>query len=736
MINNSNFLEIEIPEFNPISQHFERLSYWKDQKRRCIEGYWVSGKWMPGVLYFYVNFWNIQVSGKGNLGKQIGRPWLRDLEWEKAYIYMEAKGFSGFEGDTKYTCNRLLKPENKQSLIDNQMMDSFIDYGIVRPEDLNKEYRDAREYLRAIHPTNLGKPLFQNEAKNVLDLEARETGKSYWASAMIAHNFLFDGAYDYDIYMQAKAEKNYLTTQTVVGSIDTKYSKDLLDKFGVGFEHLPGKIEYKGIVYHSPLTVETDGSLASGKTFRSKENDIAKSTIKHVTFKDNPLAANGTRPSFVGLEEVGFMTNIEEALGALKECVSESGRQFGTIYMFGTGGLVKGIALNHVKNIFYHPEDYNCLSFDDIYEGRGKTCFFVPKHLGLNQFKEGENKITNWEKADKFLSDNFIKLKDNKYAQAMELINNPRVPSHMFYTVEGMFFPTIDLKEALGNLETDKKILNSSLKGFLTQMEDGTIEWRSQNVSPIREYPFKVNRNSQGCIEIFETPIRDLSGNVPSGVYYAGCDPVDDDDLQGSLQSTFIINKLTRRIVAEYTARHETAKEYWENLRRLLIYYNAKCNFENQKKGIYQYFENKNSLYLLAETPKILKQVAITSKQKMIGNKNIGTPASKEVNQWARNLINEWLKEDMYGNDETLNLFHIKSPALLQELITWNPEANFDRISALGMTLIILEDRRKIIIDTEKKIETVNDKINNFLNPKMNYGTNIQNISLPKIIVQ
>ena len=733
MINNSEFIEKEIPNFNPISQHFERLSWWKEQKKRCIEGYWVLGKWMPGVLYFYVNFWSIQRSGEGNIGKQIGRPWLRDLEWDKAYIYMEAKGFSGFELDEENTCNRLLEPNTRAYLENSGLLDVYINNGLIRKEDLGKKYVKAREYLRKIHDTNLGKALFQNEAMNVLDLEARETGKSYWASCIIGHNFLFDGAYDYDKYLQAKFDKKYLTSQTVVGAIDAKYSKDLMDKFFLGFDNLPGRVEYKGVTYPSPLAVETDGSILSGKTFRSKEGDTVKSTIKHVSFKDNPLAANGTRPSLVCLEEVGFMDNIEESLGALKECVSESGRQFGTVYMFGTGGLVKGVALNNVKTIFYRPSEYNCLEFDDIYENRGKICYFVPKHYGLTQFKETENNITNWEKADRFLNDKLSQLKENKLAQAIELINNPRVPSHMFYTVEGMFFPTIDLKEALGSLETNRKELESTLKGFVTLNTLGETEWKTTGDKPIREYPFRINKNNQGCIEIFEPPIRNASGNVPPNIYYAGCDPVDDDDLSGSLQSSFIVNKLTRRIVAEYTARHETAKEYWENLRRLLMFYNARCNYENQKKGLYQYFETKNSVHLLCKTPDILNQVTITAKGKTQGNKSVGTPASKEVNHWARNLINQWLTEPMYGNEKVINLYHIKSVALLQELITWNPEANFDRISALGMAMIILEDRIKIVADEKNEIVTASDKLDKFLKPKTQYGSGIKNISIPKI---
>lgn len=733
-LDNSVFVLKEIPRFNPISQHFERLSYWKEQKRNCIEGYWNDGIWMPGILYFYVNFASILVASSTSSGKKLGRPWLRDLEWDKAYVYTEARGFSGFSNDLTYTCNRALMPGLKEQLIEDGLMEIFINSGYVREEDLDKEYIPAREYLKKKHDSNLGKALYQNEAKNVLDLECREGGKSYWGAAMICHNFLFDGAYDYDDYMEKKANNEFLTSETLIGAIHTKYSGDLLAKFKLSFENLPGKEEYRGITYESPLKPLTEGSLAPGKTFKSLEKSLVKSKIHHVTFKDNPLAAAGTRFGLGLIEEVGFMDNIEEVLGALKECVSQSGRQFGTIYMFGTGGMNKGMALTYMKTIFYNPNEYNCLEFEDIYENKGKIGYFVPKHLGLNQFKEGKNKITNWKKADKFLNDSFASLKD-KYKQALELINNPRVPSHMFFTVEGMFFPSMDLKERLGQLETNRKELDSSLKGFVVMNDKGEYTWKHTDDRPIRDYPFKVTEISQGCIEIFEPPVRNANGEIPTGIYLAGCDPVDDDDFKGSLQSTFIVNKLTRKIVAEYTARHNTAKEYWENLRRLLIFYNAKCNYENAKKGLFQYFETMNSTYLLADTPRILKDMNITSKQKQLGNKAVGTPATEAVNNWARNLLKQWLIEPMFNNEDASNLFHIQSPALLTELISWNPDGNFDRISAMGMLVIILEDRVKINIDIDKPIVTHVDNLNTFLKNKINGNSN-KNFSFPETSFQ
>ena len=86
------------------------------------------------------------------------------------------------------------------------------------------------------------------------------------------------------------------------------------------------------------------------------------------------------------------------------------------------------------------------------------------------------------------------------------------------------------------------------------------------------------------------------------------CDPFDhDQSFTNSLGSTFIYKRFKAGeawsdvIVAEYSGRPSTAEEYYENVRKLLIFYNARLLFENERKGIYPYFTNKHCDYLLAD---------------------------------------------------------------------------------------------------------------------------------------
>lgn len=694
---NKAFVVDKIPEFNPISQHYERLSWWKEQKRRCIEGYWVDGKWCPGVLYFYVNFWNIEVESKESLGKTIGRPWFRDLEWDKGRIMVEARGFSGFADDEKYTCNETVRDLEK--IKEKGLLNQYIKNNYVREEDLEKEYVTAREYLTWIHPRNMGKALFQNEAKNVIDLESRGGGKSFFAGGNIAHNFLFDGAIDYDIYLAKKKTAKPLTSQTLVGAIDSAFSKDLLSKFTLGMKYLPGEVEFNGEKYPSPLSVNYHGSLQPGKYLAS---EISRSKLHHRTFKDNPLAANGTRPSLAYIEETGFMDNIEEVLGAMKECVASGERQFGTIYMFGTGGLFKGMAAQFMQNIFYRPKDYNCLAFPDEWEGRKEIGYFVPAYKTLNGFKETDDYITNDELALNYLKEERESLKKNKIKYASEVINRPIVPSEVFFSMEGTFFPLTELKQAKANLLKDDKLQDAAWRGWCVPDEKGEIIWKNTTDTPITDWPYKATEMGQGCIEIYEMPAKAADGKVTSGVYIAGCDPVDDDGYEGSLQSAFILNRLTGRIVAEYTGRHERADQYYENLRKLLIFYNAKCNYENAKKGLYQYFHNMTSTHLLVETPKLLRDANMV-RTAATGNKSYGTPANQSINRWARDLIKKWLLEPAYNSDTRMNVDTIRSIAAIEELIRWNEDGNFDRVSALGMLMILREEKFKVKARIEKQ---------------------------------
>lgn len=90
------------------------------------------------------------------------------------------------------------------------------------------------------------------------------------------------------------------------------------------------------------------------------------SNIKHRTFKDNPFAANGTRPGVMIWEEVGMFDNLKESYNASVECQRDGAYKFGSMMFLGTGGDMNGGGTVDAQEIFYTPEQYDCVPFEDI----------------------------------------------------------------------------------------------------------------------------------------------------------------------------------------------------------------------------------------------------------------------------------------------------------------------------------------------------------------------------------
>lgn len=710
---NGNFIH-EIERHHPLSVKYR--SYWKEIKRRCMEGYWSEGKWMPGPLYFYINLCKIRVGKKGadsNTAKVIGRPWLRDLEWEKGYVLMEARGFSGFADDPEYTCyeqyedwHKLSADERTDILARAPRATTVVDREGNRTP---KQFVRARDYLRRQHAGNYGKPLFQNTAWNVIDIECRGGGKSYWgANGIVLHPYLMDGVYDYDAFTAARKAGEPFSVDVMVGAIDGKYTKDLLEKVGLSMDNLAGATETQGVSYPSPLMKRHVGSWYSGKQFIENKYEVkrgndwvmkgSRSKIYHRTFKDDEHAGNGIRISIGVLEEVGFMYNLKESLGHMKDTMYDGSRKFGSLYMFGTGGDMEGGSSEAARDVFNDPGAYDCLAFQDVWEDSGDIGFFVPYHLGLNDHKDSEGR-TNIESAKKFVEQKRDKLRKakNKQPLYLEQQNNPETPSEAFLIVDSNIFPIGELKEHRNWLksvtETDGFVKGDVGELVFEQNEDGKepiLKWKPDlkgNLKPCG-FPVKQKDDKTGAIQIWEHPVR-INGQIPFGMYIAGTDPYDQDqaDNSASLGSTFIYKTfhtdegIYEWPVAEYTARPGSAREHHENVRKLLLYYNARDLYENERNTLKMHFEHKNSLYLLSKTPSILKATEGSKVQRQYG-----IHMTKQIKSELEIYTRDWLLQER--GDGKLNLHMIYSMPLIEELIRYNETGNFDRV--ISFMLVIL----------------------------------------------
>lgn len=450
-----------------------------------------------------------------------------------------------------------------------------------------------------------------------------------------------------------------------------------------------------------------------------------KSSVYGISLKDNPDKVRGARGKLIHYEEDGLFPKLEKAWNVNRKAVEDGDNVAGLMLSGGTGGT-EGADFEGSEKLFRNPGAYNIYGIPNVFDknsnGETNCGFFWGAYMNRAKCYDPINGESDVIKAlIQILEDRFTVKYNSSDPQVItqKLAEECITPSEAVMRTSGTIFPVADLKDYRDSVRIiGQRYFDAHYIGDLILTNSG-VEWKpsnDSNLSPIRRFPTGTDK-PEGAIEIFEMPKIDHKGKIDPLRYIAGIDPYDDDASQTtSLGSIFILDLYTDRIVAEFTGRPKFANDFYEICRRMLIFYNAKANYESNRKGIYSYFDQKRSLQLLCHTPQILRDMDY-QKDSGFGNKALGTNASKTVNSWGRMLQRDWLLSpatiqdyDENGDQlgEKLNMHIIRSIAYIEELIVWNSDINADRVSAMGMLMIYREDRLKYLSgkSSEKEIET------------------------------
>lgn len=451
------------------------------------------------------------------------------------------------------------------------------------------------------------------------------------------------------------------------------YHRDQLDPLSTRF-----KIDYYGVDNYYGFTVDKDNLFVLGDF-----------TVTHNSMSELAAAWQIARPS-----------------------VEVDGVAFAPMIIWGTGGD-EDSKFATLKDMFYNPKGYNCLEFDNIWDEAAtstKCGFFVPQYTNMDIRDEHGTRLymdndgnTLYKPAIEYILAERQKVIENATSNAAidrYVAERPITPAEAMLEFNGNIFPKKELQEQLSLLRTNKKLQNHKQVGDLVQQPDGTIKWVIKKNGDITHYPLKQGEDPTGSIVIWEHPNKDAS----PGLYIAGIDSYDyDESSTTSLGSCFIykriqsIEQYSDIIVAEYTGRPKSAEEFYENVRKLLLYYNARAMYENQNKGIFVYFTNKHCDYLLADQPDIINDIVSNSKV----NRKKGCHMNKQIKQWGQGLIKDWLND--INADGKKNVYNIMSEPLLEELIAANDVVNVDRVMALTQVMIYREQLYNVKVKEVKK---------------------------------
>ena len=538
-----------------------------------------------------------------------------------------------------------------------------------------------------------------------IELAKRGCGKSYSLSSIMTHNLIL-----------GESKETNRRAITILTAYQKEYLSDSKDGTLSKF-----KPSLNFIFDNTPLPHLLLKNSPNEMTWQmGYKDDMGReqgslNQVMAVSAKDDSEKLRGKR-GYILFEEMGSFKGLLSLYDITRRSVEDGDFTFAFMYLVGTSAEDES-DFTSAKTLLYNPNGYNLQEVENVYDkiNQGKKTFgyFFPAYVNRAGCynKDGVSDVI------KALIEVLINRYKMKYSSdptsvLRTIAEDPITPAEAIIKVKNAYFPTTALTERLAQLDANPNAFDDVYTGNFN-LKNGEVEFEITGDIPIRQYG--VKNTTKGAVEIFEMPAKDKDGRVYYDRYIIGHDPVDNDQAESSsLSSTIVLDLWTDRIVAEYTGRQLFADENYEIVRMLCLFYNAKCMYECNKKGLYQYFQKMYSTHLLLETPQYLRDRQLV-KYNNFGNNQYGVNASAAINNYSNSLIRDWLllpkltiikKDDGTEIETTVpNLYNIKNRALLEELIAFAPEINVDRVRALGMVMLAREEKMVLWGGTVKKSE-------------------------------
>lgn len=624
------------PNANPNSEYGKWI---RQERDRCWNGYVreSDGEWVTGPLYFYMNYCPIIQSKIRKGTKQADRIVDFPEMWEGIYWrfhYMEQARSGGLYND----------------------------------------------FLGGNHGA---------------ELASRGKSKSYSMASILTHNFVLG--------------ENSTACEEIV-SIATAYQKEYLTKDGVLNKFVSmANFCAEHTQFPRKRLKSSLQDMVWKMGYKDLELDIEKGTqnsVLGVSSKDDESKLRGKRAAFIGIEEFGTFPRLIDLYNVMLPSVQDGDYVFGLMYLQGTAGDNESDFAG-AQEIMYNPRGYNMYALPNVYDknnqGKRYFVFFFPGYINRKGCYNRDGVSDVVQALIEILMNRYrVKYNSTDPNTVIKTIAEvPITPAEAIVKTGVNMFPVTDLTERLGQLDANPREYDDVYVGDLTINSSKEVEFKPTSDQPIREFPHKDNK-IEGAIEIYKLPEKDRSGRVFDNRYILGCDPYDDDESNTmSLGSVYVLDLWTDKVVAEYTGRPLFADDFYEICRKMCLFYNGRMNYENNKKGLFAYFSKMNCLYLLTDVLDFLKDKDMV-KGSSYGNKAKGTNATAAINAYAKNLLRSWLLrpvpviQTIDGEDQEVmipNLYTLRSRALIKELILYNSEGNFDRISSMGMLMLLREDK-------------------------------------------
>ncbi len=517
----------------------------------------------------------------------------------------------------------------------------------------------------------------------------------------VTHNSVIEASY---IGQGATFDEN---SQNIIAGLNAPDIKLITDKIDKGLNFLPKAWRWQRVEdnWKNQVTLGI-------KTKAGERIPFSQIIVRNLDGGNNEEAIAGTKPRRLIIDEIGKGSFLRGLQAAVPGFTTPFGWGCSPI-LTGTGGDMK--MFMDAKSLMFDVENFNFLEYNNAKDDKRVHGLFIShkyrmeakekSSLGafLNKPKESPlhevmMMVSNEEKATKITNDNLEKLK--------------KAGDRMAYLKEKMYYPQ-EVDDIFLNEDTnifDIEAAKRQKARLLSQEKTGTpvvlyddgegVRHEFTDKLPISNFPLKNSDAKDAPVVIYEFPIE----SPPYGLYVAGIDPYRQGKsaYSSSLGSVYIYKRMHAisgekyqdMFVASYCARPDK-KEKWEEQARMLIkYYNARALCENDEISFIDYMISKGDAHYLERQPDWLKEIVPNTTVR----RDYGIHRSSEkIRDFLHGCLKKYTEEAVHvekdddGNiiSEIKGMSKIFDPVLLEEMIQYNEQGNFDRIIAAELAVAL-----------------------------------------------
>jgi hypothetical protein len=528
----------------------------------------------------------------------------------------------------------------------------------------------------------------QQEKKGLVILGIRRFAKSVLEASYIGWGATFDE-----------------NSQNVIAGLNAPDIKLITDKLDKGLNFLPEAWRWQRVEdnWKNQVTLGI-------KTRGGERIPFSQILIRNLDEGNNEEAIAGTKPRKLIIDEIGKGNFLRGFQAAVPGFTTPYGWGCSPL-LTGTGGDMKKFM--DAKSLMFDADNFNFLAYNNEKDEKRVHGLFISykyrmeakEESTLGEFlqqPEGSDLhnvkmlVSNEDKALEITTANLERLK--------------KAGDRVAYLKEKMYYP-LEVDDIFLNEDTNifdieaakrqkSRLLNQGRTGTpVILFHDGEkISHEFTDKQPITNFPLKNSDLKDAPVVIYEFPIE----SPPYGLYVAGVDPYRQGQAaySTSLGSVYVYKRMhditgekyQDMFVASYCARPDK-KDTWEEQARLLIkYYNARTLCENDDISFIEYMKAKGDAHYLEKQPDWLKEVVPGTTVK----REYGVHRSSDkIRDYLHNCLKKYMEEVVYtekdedGNitKEVHGVSKIFDPVLLEEIIQYNDQGNFDRIIAAELAI-------------------------------------------------